>query len=77
MRGIEDLIGGLGPDEGPGIVIPFVDPDPDVALEVDHAAVGAAAHDDKPSTKAPDVVTHTPPATKRRAVFRRSDVDQR
>jgi len=40
---LEDLVCGLGPDEGLGVFVPFVDPLADVGFEVGDAAVGGAA----------------------------------
>jgi hypothetical protein len=37
---VEDLVGGLGPDEGVGIGVPFIDPAADVGFEFGDAAVG-------------------------------------
>ena len=39
----EDGIGGLGPDEGFGFVVPGVDPGADVVVECLYGAVGGAA----------------------------------
>ena len=39
----EDLVGGLGPDVGAGVVVPGVDPGADVGVELAHRGVGAAA----------------------------------
>ena len=38
-KGFEDLVGGLGPDERLGILVPLVDPLADVGLELGDAAV--------------------------------------
>jgi hypothetical protein len=40
---VEDLVGGLGPDEWLRVGVPFVDPFPDVGFEFDDGAVGGAA----------------------------------
>lgn len=42
-EGVEDLVGGLGPDEGLGVSVPLVDPAAQVSFEFDHAAMGRAA----------------------------------
>jgi hypothetical protein len=42
LDGPEDLFGGLGPDEGFGVVVPGGGPGADVAFEGLHAAVVAA-----------------------------------
>jgi hypothetical protein len=39
-EGVEDLVGGLGPGEGFGVGVPFVDPLADVGFEFGDAAVG-------------------------------------
>ena len=38
-EGVEDLVGGLGPAEGPGVLVPSVDPGPDVLLQGDRKSV--------------------------------------
>jgi hypothetical protein len=40
---LEDLVGGLGPDEGLGVVVPGVDPGADVGVELTDRAVRSAA----------------------------------
>ena len=42
-EGVEDLVCGLGPHEGLWVVVPGVDPVPDVVLQCLDAVVGAAA----------------------------------
>src|SRR5215207_5304092 len=42
-EGFEDLLGGLGPDEGLGIGVPALDPVADVGFEGLHAGMAAAA----------------------------------
>lgn len=42
-EGVEDLVGGLGPDEGFGVGVLDVDPLADVGFEFGDAAVGGAA----------------------------------
>jgi hypothetical protein len=37
---VEDLVSGLGPDEGFGVGVPFVDPFADVGFQFGDAAVG-------------------------------------
>ena len=39
-EGFQDVVGGFGPDEGPGVLVPLVDPLADVGLELGDAAVG-------------------------------------
>jgi hypothetical protein len=39
----QDLVGGLGPGERPGVLIPGGDPGPDVVLQGLHRGVHAAA----------------------------------
>lgn len=43
VRFLEDLVGGLGPDEGVFAVVPPGDDLPDLRVEVFHACEGAAA----------------------------------
>ena len=40
---VEDLVGGLAPDEGPGVGVPVFDPVGDVAAECGDGVVGGAA----------------------------------
>jgi hypothetical protein len=42
-EGVEDLVGGLGPDEWFGVGVPFVDPFADVGFEFGDAVVCGAA----------------------------------
>ena len=42
-EGVQDLVGGLGPGERPGVVVPGGDPVPDVVLQGLHGGVDAAA----------------------------------
>ena len=39
-EGLQDVVGGLGPGERPGVLVPLVDPLADVGFEVGDAAVG-------------------------------------
>ena len=39
----QDLVGGLGPDVGAGVVVPGLDPGADVGVELTYRGVGAAA----------------------------------
>lgn len=41
-EGFQDLLGGLGPDEGPQVVVPALDPGADVGFEGLNAVVVAA-----------------------------------
>ena len=41
-EGVEDLVGGLGPDEDFGVFVPFVDPSTDVGFEFGDTAVRGA-----------------------------------
>ena len=41
--GVEDLVGGLGPHERLGVLVPFVDPAADVAFQVDDGVVCGTA----------------------------------